>query len=412
MAADRDSFRVLFLGTSIAVGNGGIASANRNALRALNSGLGSERPLEVDCILYNDSSAVFSRKYLQFPERVRFHACGSNRLKFLWRTLVACLLRKPDLILVDHVYLSSVPYLLRSLFSIPYIVCCHGRELEFELSHLRRKALMSAAERFTNSEYTAELVARKFPGLSTQVCLLGIDELALPPVAKTDLLTILPDSSRRARKISRQMILFVGRLDSAERYKGTEELIRALPFVLARVPKAQLVIVGEGADADRLREVAHHCKVESAVLFTGFCASEHLSGLYRQCRLFAMPSRGEGFGIVYAEAMRFGKPCVASTADAAREVVSDGETGVLIDPDDIKTLADTLCKLLTHPTLSHRLGREGKKRYDRLFQYSKFAERFQEALRPFLPTPSVNAMGHSTSFRSARRSVRLTGSKR
>src|SRR5262249_34823734 len=125
-----------------------------------------------------------------------------------------------------------------------------------------------------------------------------------------------------------------------------DQLIAIMPSIVDRTPDAQLVVVGTGDDLERLKSLARESGAGKAVLFTGFASPELLACLYSRCRLFAMPSRGEGFGLVYLEAMRFAKPCIASTVDAGREVVADGETGLLVDPDNLEELRGAVERLL------------------------------------------------------------------
>ena len=110
------------------------------------------------------------------------------------------------------------------------------------------------------------------------------------------------------------MILTVARLDARERYKGVDQLIEAMPAVLQTVPAARLRIVGTGSDLPRLKELAARLGVADSVEFAGFVDDEHLRAAYRDCALFALTSSGEGFGIVFLEAMAHGKPCLGARA--------------------------------------------------------------------------------------------------
>ena len=101
-------------------------------------------------------------------------------------------------------------------------------------------------------------------------------------------------------------------------------------------------------------------KISNNVLFTGFVPDEKLHAYYEHCDVFAMPSRGEGFGLVYLEAMAYGKPCIGSNVDAAKEVISDGETGYCVDPDNIEELAERLFQLLIDSELRKKWGEQGK----------------------------------------------------
>lgn len=93
-----------------------------------------------------------------------------------------------------------------------------------------------------------------------------------------------------------------------------------------------------------------------------------------------MPSRGEGFGLVYLEAMKAGKPVLAARGSAAEEIVEDERTGLLVDPEDREELRDALDRLAAHPGEARRLGEAGRERWRSEFGVARFRER----LRPLL----------------------------
>jgi phosphatidylinositol alpha-1,6-mannosyltransferase len=184
-------------------------------------------------------------------------------------------------------------------------------------------------------------------------------------------------------------VLVVGRLAAGERYKGQEQLVRAWPAVVARVPGARLVIVGDGDDAGRLRRLVAEGPVAGAVRFTGFLTRADLDAEYAAADLFALPSRGEGFGLVYLEAMAHGLACIGSVADAASEVIDDGRTGVLVEPDDIRSLGRVIADLLESPDRRRALGEAGRARVGAAFQYEQFRDRLVSLLCGALPGGSV-----------------------
>jgi phosphatidylinositol alpha-1,6-mannosyltransferase len=169
-------------------------------------------------------------------------------------------------------------------------------------------------------------------------------------------------------------------MNRSERYKGHDELIVAWPRVVARVPDAQLVIVGAGDDEKRLRKAGVDSGAGDRILFTGFVASSDLDALYQRAALFALPSRGEGFGLVYLEAMRHRLPCIGSVHDAAREVIVDGVTGSLVGQEDPAALADAITSLLLDPERRKRTGDAGHLRLVSEFSFERFRSRMGELL--------------------------------
>jgi phosphatidylinositol alpha-1,6-mannosyltransferase len=157
--------------------------------------------------------------------------------------------------------------------------------------------------------------------------------------------------------------------------KGHRALIAAMESVVAAVPDARLIIAGTGDDVENYRGTAGRSRMAKSILFTGFVSAAVLRALYRHVGVFAMPSRQEGFGLVYAEAMAAGLPCVASTCDAASEVVLDGETGLLVDPSDQHALVCSLLRLLQDDQYRQRLGLQGRKRFEEHFTEEQFHQR-------------------------------------
>jgi phosphatidyl-myo-inositol dimannoside synthase len=174
--------------------------------------------------------------------------------------------------------------------------------------------------------------------------------------------------------------LMISRLEKNEDYKGHREIIRAWPAVLQRLPEAELWIVGTGSLAADLKMLVRECGVEDRVKFYGWVSEEKKQELLRQCRCLALPSRAEGFGLVYLEAMRVGRPCLVSTFDAGREVVNPPEAGLAVDTTNQTELAEALCKLLTPGPQWDAWSVGARRRYDRLFTAEQFQARLAKAL--------------------------------
>jgi phosphatidylinositol alpha-1,6-mannosyltransferase len=175
-------------------------------------------------------------------------------------------------------------------------------------------------------------------------------------------------------------VLIVARMDSGEQYKGHDQLLEAWPAVRREVPRAALVVAGSGDDAHRLQAKAVALGIGESVRFTGFVSDAALRELYSQAALFAMPSRNEGFGLVYLEAMSHGLPCIGSVHDAAGELIDEGTTGFLVDQTDTGALANRIIRLLTNAAVRTTMGAAGRRRLDQRFSYDRFRTRLLSAL--------------------------------
>jgi glycosyltransferase involved in cell wall biosynthesis len=163
-------------------------------------------------------------------------------------------------------------------------------------------------------------------------------------------------------------------------------MIQALPRILRALPETKYLIAGTGPDRSRIEKLAADVGVQNSVVFAGFVPNARLSELYNLCDLFAMPSKAEGFGIVYLEALACGKPVLAGNRDGSRDALNDGELGILINPDDIEQIASQCISVLqgyhSHPNLFRRGYL--RDRVTELFGFEPFKENLAEKLIPFL----------------------------
>jgi len=171
----------------------------------------------------------------------------------------------------------------------------------------------------------------------------------------------------------RPTILFVGRMD--EHYKGQMELIDAMALLRERFPDLRLRFVGGGESLGRWRAEVERRQLADTVEFTGEVSADDLAAAYDAASVFAMPSGNEGFGLVYAEAMAHGLPCIGSDRDAAREVIADGQTGFCVPAGNATALAGALAEMLKSPDLRRKMGRAGRERFLAHFSAARHRER-------------------------------------
>ena len=136
----------------------------------------------------------------------------------------------------------------------------------------------------------------------------------------------------------RTVMMTLGRLSAQEQYKGHDEILDVLPDLATDIQNLSYLIVGDGDDRPRLERKADDLGVADRVVFAGYIDESEKADHYRLADAFVMPGRGEGFGIVYLEALACGIPVVASSLDASREAVRDGDLGEVVDPRDREDL--------------------------------------------------------------------------
>jgi phosphatidylinositol alpha-1,6-mannosyltransferase len=276
---------------------------------------------------------------------------------------------------VWHVGLLKLLPFLRG-FRGRVVLFLHGIEVWRPVGRLTRRLLDRVDLFLSNSEYTWRKFLTFAPWLSAarhRTVHLGWGE---PHVGPTPPSGDVPSA------------VIVARLAKAEDYKGHRELIRAWPAVRERVPGARLDVVGDGDLRPELERLAGELGVQDGVRFHGRVSEERKADLLAHARCLAMPSRGEGFGIVYAEAMRLGRPCLVSDCDAGREVVNPPECGPAVDPADASGLADALARLLTPGRESDEWSASARRRYEAEFTEAAFHRRLAAGLSDSAPRPA------------------------
>lgn len=174
-----------------------------------------------------------------------------------------------------------------------------------------------------------------------------------------------------------RVIMIVARLTP---WKGHTQLIQAMPQVLARFPRAKLVVVGsthfwDPDYMDELKQLASALRVSGAIIWTGH--RDDVPDLLRLCEVFVLPSKDEPFGRSLVEAMATSKPVVAGAGGATREICPDGVCGYLVDPDSPDDIAQALMTLLDSPQRAQDMGRAGLERARTLFDADATAARIQ-----------------------------------
>jgi glycogen synthase len=181
-------------------------------------------------------------------------------------------------------------------------------------------------------------------------------------------------------------LLFVGRL---EERKGIDTLLAALPGIMSKIDDLIVDIVGNDSlpDADgvpfrsKFEEANRSANWFSRVRFHGHVDDAQLLEFYRNCSIFVAPSKYESFGLIYLEAMRFAKPCVATRAGGIPEVVVDGTTGILVQPGSSKELEAAILRLASDQDLRKSMGEAGKRRFEQTYTGEQFSNRIIRFVR-------------------------------
>lgn len=352
---------------------GGLLQFNRCVARALASAPGISKLgiwAQVDSPKVIPSIVRMVRVHAHPGLDVEIRAFGRERSRLVIAAQLSFLRHAYDRVmytLVNHALMTKLwkhpPY---SMWEI-------GGEVFVTLPGFKQSALLRANPLLSISLNTTLTASQANPGLPRARVVYPCVE---PPLYTTESSAdpVIAEPYVPAKRAC--SVLIVGNMHAGMLYKGHHQLVLAWPEVVRACPKAELWIAGDGDGRGEIVQLAASLppEVSKRILFLGRISSEALEERYRRCRLFAMPSSQEGFGLVFVEAARHGVPCIGGRNDGVKEIVLDGQTGLLVEqePHDI---ALACIRLLTDDRLATRLGEAGRRRYQSCFGFSDFRDR-------------------------------------
>lgn len=342
--------RVLALVTDGFGSHGGIARYNQAFLRALAR---LDRIEEVIVVpRFGHTQAA------ELPAPLRQLPPTSSKAAYVARLVgIAASPRRFDLLFCGHINVAPLGAALARMLRCPWWLQIHGVDAwdppgRFVRAAVARADLVTSVSRCTRRRFLswADLEPHKVRVLPDTV------EPRFTPGPKPAHLL------RRYGLTGKRVMLSVGRLSALERYKGHDRIIAAMPRLRARFADLSYVVVGDGDDRPRLEALAREVDAAGSVLFVGEAADEELVEHYRMADIFVMPSTGEGFGIVFLEAMACGVPAIGCNLDGSVDPLSETSAGRAVPLDQV---TDTIVKLLEGPaevgqphTLLARFGLE------------------------------------------------------
>lgn len=275
----------------------------------------------------------------------------------------------------------------RWFLSIPYTLWVYGSETvrlgrgragAFLLKVILKRAhLVVVNSEFTREEYIRFGVDRaKLVKISP-----GVDTSRFKPMEQDKALV------KTLGLEGRKVILTVGRLDER---KGHDKVIEALLRVKDSFPEALYLVVGVGREEERLKAMVKRSGLEDSVIFAGYIPDDRLPLYYNLCDVFCLPNRVtersalkgdyEGFGIVFIEASACGKPVIGGRNSGVEDAVVHGVTGLLVDPLSVEEIAGAIERLLRDRDLAEKMGRAGRERAVREFEWEVVSRRFKGIL--------------------------------
>jgi glycosyltransferase involved in cell wall biosynthesis len=275
---------------------------------------------------------VISRTHETIPDKItQLEDAAGSKLRFMTSLAKIATARSGfDLVICGHVNLLSAAWLAARRCKTPLVLMVYGVEVWGRGSWFRRYVLHRLDAVVAISAFTVKR-------LREWAVIAGDRIFLIPNAIDLDAYTPgLPKNGMRKRLglESGPVLLTLGRMDASERAKGFDEVLEVLPALLEDYPTLTYCAAGDGTDRRRLEQKAQRLGVADHTVFTGYVPENEKVDLYRIADLFVMPSRMEGFGYVFLEALASGTPVVASTIDGSREAVRGGAWGALADPNN------------------------------------------------------------------------------
>lgn len=355
------------------LGIGGIQEASRQTVRALQNIL-VRRGWSTSYLGLNDPTGPQTLEVEGRPIRLRGYQ--RSKARFVARALLLAR-KKPLIVLAAHPNLADPARWMKSISpGSKTIVMCHGVEVWEPLPARRKEALRAADMVLAPSTYTAEKL-KSVQGISAEKIRI------LPWPIDPEMLRLSDAPSHLPLPAGfppSPVILTVGRWVASERYKGADDMIRSMSQLLSSVPGLHLVLIGSGDDLPRLKKLTAELSLGASVRFFERLSREQLAACYAHSDVFALPSTGEGFGLVFLEAMAFGLPVVGAAAGGVTDIIEDGVNGRLVPGKDAATLVRTLDQLLRDPALRKALGKGGAEIIRDKYRFQAFERRVEGLL--------------------------------
>ena len=368
--------KILFLNLKAFSITGGIEKFNRAFLKAL-SDLEKEGTVVADAwSLYDDTC---DEKYFE----PRYYQCfEGKKVQFILKVWKSAF--RYDTVILAHINLSLAGLVLKNIFPRKEIILnTHGIEIWGPLRGIK-KALLQKADRIlavsTFTKKTITDVHQIHPG-KIMVFHNTIDPYFVLPKAFEKPPYLL---DRYGLQLQNQVIFTLTRLSYSEKYKGYDKVMQIIPSLKRRFADVKYILAGKPdvREKKRLTDLKEINDIKDEVLLTGFVKDEEVTDHYLLADVFILPSRKEGFGIVFIEAMACGVPVIGGSKDGTADALQQGELGCLIDPDNQTEILEALGNILS---VKDKIAENGiKKELQQKVMHAFGFEVFKQNLRKVL----------------------------
>lgn len=356
--------KVLFLTLRVFSATGGIEKVCRVFGKALTDIAASANGMEVKLLSAYDKTEDIDTKYV--PAGI-FTGFGTAKIKFILSALRHS--ASSNIIIVSHINLLSVGFLAKLLFpKKKLLLFTHGIEVWKPLSFIRKKMLNRCDKILAVSEFTKKKLIELSAVQADSILVLNncLDPFLPPPHPGKDPRLM----QRYGLEKSNIVLLTLTRLSSKELYKGYDHVLYSLKNLKIKYPGIKYLIAGRYDDGEkkRLDTIIQNASLTGDVIFTGYIPDEELAALFSLGDVYVMPSKKEGFGIVFIEAMYYGLPVIAGNKDGSADALHNGKLGLLVDCDSETEIETAIEKVIQN----RDLYKPDKDLLNRLFSFGTY----------------------------------------
>ncbi|RWY57314.1 glycosyltransferase family 4 protein [Mucilaginibacter gilvus] len=285
----------------------------------------------------------------QYLPAQNFKGFNKNKSSFIWRTLFYT--KNNDTLILSHINFAVVGILAKLLNPKCNVwLIAHGIEVWRPLSFQKRLLLKYCDKIICVSQFTKHKLVTLHNANADKCVILNN---AIDPFIKRPGIFTKPDNllKRYGITTANPVIFTLTRLASTEKYKGYENVITAVGALKHQFPGIKYILSGKYDEREgvRVKELIRKHDVSDNVILTGFIDEAELVDHFLLADLFVLPSKKEGFGIVFIEALACGLPVLCGNADGSVDAIRNGELGTAIDPDDNEELGRRISEYLTNP---------------------------------------------------------------
>ncbi len=323
--------------------------------------------------MYDHQKDASGNKY--FPSEY-FRGYGINKLLFTKDMMVEG--AAADTIVLSHINLLPVGWMIKKLRpSAQLILLAHGIEIWYPIAKRKKRMLQSCDSIVCVSNHTKQQVVRVH-GIAPGKCTIlnnCLDPLLPVPSVQQKNIHLLKKYGLAPTDI---IAMSLTRISSKERYKGYEKVIEAIASLSKQYKGIKYLIAGkyDAVEKKYLDTIIKDLGAEDTVIMPGFIANEELEDHFAISDMYVMPSRKEGFGIVFIEAMYYGLPVIAGNLDGSSDAVLDGELGQLVNPDNVRDISLAIANIIENKKLYMPL----KKLLMQHFSYEAYKHKLDIAL--------------------------------